>query len=48
MAAEHPGRGRGHGAQALIGAGTVLQEAQVDRLAQLGARLVVTPMCSRR
>ncbi len=37
-----------YGAQALIGAGTVLQEAQVDRLAQLGARLVVTPMCSRR
>lgn len=32
-----------YGAQALIGAGTVLQEAQVDRLAQLGARLVVTP-----
>ena len=26
-----------YGAQALIGAGTVLQEAQVDRLAQLGA-----------
>ena len=35
-----------YGAQALIGAGTVLQEAQVDRLAQLGARLVVTPQCA--
>lgn len=32
-----------YGQLASIGGGTVLQEAQVDRLAHLGAKLVVTP-----
>lgn len=34
------------GDRALIGAGTVLQVDQVDRLADLGAGLVVSPNCS--
>lgn len=34
------------GTRALIGAGTVLTEAQVDALADLGARLVVSPNCN--
>ncbi|KPC53901.1 2-dehydro-3-deoxy-6-phosphogalactonate aldolase [Amantichitinum ursilacus] len=34
---------RQFGQRAQIGAGTVLQPAQVDQLAQLGARLIVTP-----
>ena len=32
-----------YGEQALIGAGTVLQPEQVDRLAAMGCRLIVTP-----
>lgn len=35
-----------HGAQARIGAGTVLTVAQVQRLAGMGARLVVSPDCN--
>lgn len=35
-----------HGAQARIGAGTVLTVAQVQRLAAMGARLVVSPDCN--
>ena len=31
------------GEQALIGAGTVLQPEQVDELAKMGCRLIVTP-----
>ncbi len=34
------------GDRALIGAGTVLAEAQVDALAAIGARLVVSPNCN--
>jgi len=34
------------GDRALIGAGTVLTEAQVDALADIGARLVVSPNCN--
>ena len=34
------------GADALIGAGTVLAEAEVDALAAIGARLVVSPNCN--
>lgn len=34
-----------HGRRADIGAGTVLDVADVERLAQLGARLVVSPNC---
>lgn len=34
------------GNQALIGAGTVLTETQVDQLADIGARLVVSPNCN--
>lgn len=34
------------GNSALIGAGTVLAETQVDRLADIGARLVVSPNCN--
>lgn len=34
------------GERALVGAGTVLQVDQVDRLADLGAGLVVSPNCS--
>ncbi len=34
------------GARALIGAGTVLAEAQVDQLADIGAQLVVSPNCN--
>ncbi len=34
------------GDRALIGAGTVLTEAQVDALAEIGARLVVSPNCN--
>lgn len=34
------------GAEALIGAGTVLGEAEVDALAATGARLVVSPNCN--
>lgn len=35
-----------HGAQARIGAGTVLTVAEVQRLAGMGARLVVSPDCN--
>lgn len=34
------------GDRAMIGAGTVLTEAEVDQLAALGARLVVSPNCN--
>jgi len=34
------------GARALIGAGTVLTEPQVDSLADIGAQLVVSPNCN--
>lgn len=34
------------GSRALIGAGTVLTEAQVDDLAAIGAQLVVSPNCN--
>ena len=34
------------GNSALIGAGTVLAETQVDRLADIGVRLVVSPNCN--
>lgn len=34
------------GERALIGAGTVLQSTQVDALAEIGARLVVSPNCN--
>jgi 2-dehydro-3-deoxyphosphogalactonate aldolase len=34
------------GERALIGAGTVLSEAQVDQLFDIGARLVVSPNCN--
>lgn len=37
---------RACGAHALIGAGTVLNAADVDRLAEIGARLVVSPNCN--
>lgn len=37
-----------HGAQAVIGAGTVLNPDDVGRLAQIGARLVVSPDCNQR
>lgn len=37
---------RALGTQALIGAGTVLAEPQVDQLADIGARLVVSPNCN--
>jgi 2-dehydro-3-deoxyphosphogalactonate aldolase len=36
----------GLGSRALIGAGTVLTEAQVDELAAIGAQLVVSPNCN--
>jgi 2-dehydro-3-deoxyphosphogalactonate aldolase len=36
---------RGLGDRALIGAGTVLTEAEVDRVADAGGRLVVSPNC---
>lgn len=35
-----------HGAQALIGAGTVLEVSQVQRLKDIGARMVVSPNCN--
>jgi 2-dehydro-3-deoxyphosphogalactonate aldolase len=34
-----------HGTRAKIGAGTVLEVAQVERLADLGAQIVVSPNC---
>lgn len=34
------------GARALVGAGTVLEVEQVDRLADIGAQLVVSPNCN--
>jgi 2-dehydro-3-deoxyphosphogalactonate aldolase len=34
------------GSRALIGAGTVLREAEVDALAAIGAQLVVSPNCN--
>jgi 2-dehydro-3-deoxyphosphogalactonate aldolase len=34
-----------HGAQALIGAGTVLTEAEVEAVAGVGGRLIVSPNC---
>ena len=37
---------RAFGDKALIGAGTVLETAQVDRLADVGASLVVSPNCN--
>lgn len=37
---------RAFGDRALIGAGTVLETAQVDRLADVGASLVVSPNCN--
>jgi 2-dehydro-3-deoxyphosphogalactonate aldolase len=36
---------RAHGDRALIGAGTVLTEAEVDRVAEAGGRLIVSPNC---
>lgn len=37
-----------HGADALIGAGTVLSTEDVGRVAQAGGRLVVSPNCDQR
>lgn len=36
---------RAHGDRALIGAGTVLTEAEVDGVAEAGGRLIVSPNC---
>lgn len=36
---------RAHGDRALIGAGTVLTEAEVDQVADAGGRLIVSPNC---
>ena len=36
---------RSHGDSALIGAGTVLTEAEVDKVAEAGGRLIVSPNC---
>jgi 2-dehydro-3-deoxyphosphogalactonate aldolase len=36
------------GDKALIGAGTVLQPEQVDQLAKMGCKLIVTPTFSLR
>jgi 2-dehydro-3-deoxyphosphogalactonate aldolase len=37
---------RAYGDRALIGAGTVLTEAEVDRVAEAGGRLIVSPNCA--
>jgi 2-dehydro-3-deoxyphosphogalactonate aldolase len=39
---------KAHGADALIGAGTVLAVEEVGRVAQAGGRLVVSPNCDQR
>jgi 2-dehydro-3-deoxyphosphogalactonate aldolase len=36
---------RAHGDRALIGAGTVLTEAEVEQVAEAGGRLIVSPNC---
>ena len=36
---------KAHGAKALIGAGTVLTEAEVEAVAAVGGRLIVSPNC---
>ena len=36
---------RAHGERALIGAGTVLTEAEVEKVAEAGGRLIVSPNC---
>ena len=41
----HRAAGRHHGANCLVGAGTVLSTAEVDRVHGAGGRLVVAPNC---